>query len=197
MRGLSSSFRAGLLSAAVLATVAPAHAQDSWNPFREKDELAVRKKVPTQSLPPALPPMDGPLNGQVNGQVNGQAPRFSEVPPVASIQNSPHGGYGTAYPGQPATGVPYATPSGPRTPSVGAAPAAVERSELPPIGDAPAAPAGAPANLAFSPVSSQAFSQTFRATSGAASTSRRSSNWLRGPTCRHARQRCMGSGLRS
>lgn len=128
MRGLFSSFRSGSLRAialvaAISSVVAAtaAQAQQDWNPFREKDELAARKKVPAQALPPALPPMNGPA-------------------PVAANQS----GYGTAYPGQPAYEPPFVTQPGsaPRgTPSADTRgmPQGVERTDLPPAGEAAAA----------------------------------------------------------
>ena len=119
-RALRSISAAILLAASASAASLPALAQQEWNPFREKDELAARRKTPAAPLPPALPPMNGSGTSAV---------------PNAS-------GYGTAYPGLPNDAPAYSQPSGPAQRD--AAAAAVERMDLPPIGDATAAAVATP-----------------------------------------------------
>jgi hypothetical protein len=106
---------------------APVQAQESWNPFQEKDELAARKKVPRTPLPPPLPPMNGPILST------------GEAAPQATPGQD---GFGTPAAGnraQPGSG-PLPTTYDMATARGASLPSAVERMDLPPVGDTQVAP---------------------------------------------------------
>ncbi len=70
--------------AAVMLAATPVCADDGWNPFRDRDELARRAKKPAEQPPATLPPMnDG----------------YSGARPMADPATQ---GFGTAYPGSAA-----------------------------------------------------------------------------------------------
>lgn len=107
---------------AAMLAAATANAQESWNPFREKDEAVRRPKRQPEPSPPPLQPMNG-------AYPQSSAPRRTPGSPEA-----PEPGFGAAYPGtEPAPSYARPVPSPYSEPQAQPASAMkVERLELEP-----------------------------------------------------------------